>query len=252
MHMRLLDRPPAAAPELDHLRALEAESIHILREVVAEFERPGDAVLDRQGLVGAAAAGAEGVSSRPDSVSAAARRHHLQVPGDDRVPRLVRGAGRRAADRPHQPRGDRRRHAAVRSSARSGAAACSRRARCSTRSTRADSTRRSAARGATKSGRAPRSACSRSATPRASGIRSVSGPSSGTSSTAASDRARASACSRSRTGPSSTSGTTSTSERIPVVPLYFAKERDVIVRGDSLIVPEQPFVPLLPGERPKR
>ena len=29
-----------AALKLDHLRALEAESIHILREVVAEFERP--------------------------------------------------------------------------------------------------------------------------------------------------------------------------------------------------------------------
>ena len=28
------------ASRLDHLRALEAESIHILREVVAEFERP--------------------------------------------------------------------------------------------------------------------------------------------------------------------------------------------------------------------
>src|SRR5687767_12136570 len=28
------------ALRLDHLRALEAESIHILREVVAEFERP--------------------------------------------------------------------------------------------------------------------------------------------------------------------------------------------------------------------
>src|SRR5437868_11289191 len=28
------------APRLDHLRALEAESIHIFREVVAEFERP--------------------------------------------------------------------------------------------------------------------------------------------------------------------------------------------------------------------
>ena len=40
MHMRLLDRPLAVAPGLDHLRALEAESIHILREVVAEFERP--------------------------------------------------------------------------------------------------------------------------------------------------------------------------------------------------------------------
>src|SRR5438094_10601249 len=27
-------------PSLDHLRVLEAESIHIFREVVAEFERP--------------------------------------------------------------------------------------------------------------------------------------------------------------------------------------------------------------------
>ncbi len=41
-------------------------------------------------------------------------------------------------------------------------------------------------------------------------------------------------------------------ERIPVVPLYFAKERDVIVRGDALITLEQAFVPLLPGERPQR
>src|SRR5919198_5432044 len=41
-------------------------------------------------------------------------------------------------------------------------------------------------------------------------------------------------------------------ERIPVVPMYFAKERDVIVRGDALITLEQPFVPLLPGERPER
>jgi sulfate adenylyltransferase subunit 2 len=41
-------------------------------------------------------------------------------------------------------------------------------------------------------------------------------------------------------------------ERIPVVPMYFATERDVIVRGNSLIVPEQPFVPLLPGERLER
>ncbi len=41
-------------------------------------------------------------------------------------------------------------------------------------------------------------------------------------------------------------------EQIPVVPLYFAKERDVIVRGQSFIVREQPFVPLLPGERVER
>jgi sulfate adenylyltransferase subunit 2 len=38
-------------------------------------------------------------------------------------------------------------------------------------------------------------------------------------------------------------------ERIPVVPLYFARERDVLVRGDSLIVPEQSFVPRADGER---
>jgi len=41
-------------------------------------------------------------------------------------------------------------------------------------------------------------------------------------------------------------------DRIPVVPLYFAKEREVVVRGDALIMLEQPFVPLLPGERPQR
>jgi len=38
-------------------------------------------------------------------------------------------------------------------------------------------------------------------------------------------------------------------ENIPIVPLYFAKEREVIVRGNSLIMKEQPFVPLLPGEK---
>jgi sulfate adenylyltransferase subunit 2 len=41
-------------------------------------------------------------------------------------------------------------------------------------------------------------------------------------------------------------------ESIPIVPLYFARERDVIVRGESLIVAEQSFVPALPGERRER
>ena len=41
-------------------------------------------------------------------------------------------------------------------------------------------------------------------------------------------------------------------ENIPVVPLYFAQERDVVVRGDMLISTEQPFVPMLPGEKPQR
>jgi sulfate adenylyltransferase subunit 2 len=41
-------------------------------------------------------------------------------------------------------------------------------------------------------------------------------------------------------------------ENIPVVPLYFAKERDVIVRGEALIMVEQPFVRLLGDERPQK
>jgi sulfate adenylyltransferase subunit 2 len=40
-------------------------------------------------------------------------------------------------------------------------------------------------------------------------------------------------------------------ENIPVVPLYFAKERSMLVRGDSLISLEQPFIPILPGEKPQ-
>ena len=40
-------------------------------------------------------------------------------------------------------------------------------------------------------------------------------------------------------------------ESIPVVPLYFAKDRWMIERGDSLISLEQEFVPRLPGEKPR-
>jgi sulfate adenylyltransferase subunit 2 len=40
-------------------------------------------------------------------------------------------------------------------------------------------------------------------------------------------------------------------ENIPIVPLYFAKDREVVVRGNSLIMLEQPFVPLMPGEKPE-
>ena len=39
-------------------------------------------------------------------------------------------------------------------------------------------------------------------------------------------------------------------ERIPVVPLYFAKRREMLVRGDTLI-PIEHEVPLLPGEKPQ-
>jgi sulfate adenylyltransferase subunit 2 len=40
-------------------------------------------------------------------------------------------------------------------------------------------------------------------------------------------------------------------ENIPIVPLYFAKERPMLVRGDTLLPVEQPFIPRLPGEEPQ-
>ncbi len=40
-------------------------------------------------------------------------------------------------------------------------------------------------------------------------------------------------------------------EDIPIVPLYFAKERAMVVRGETLIPLEQPFIPMLPGEKPQ-
>jgi sulfate adenylyltransferase subunit 2 len=40
-------------------------------------------------------------------------------------------------------------------------------------------------------------------------------------------------------------------EHIPIVPMYFAQEREVLVRGESLIMLEQPFIPILPGEKPQ-
>jgi sulfate adenylyltransferase subunit 2 len=39
-------------------------------------------------------------------------------------------------------------------------------------------------------------------------------------------------------------------ENIPIVPLYFAKEREMVVRGGALI-PIEHDIPLLPGEKPQ-
>jgi sulfate adenylyltransferase subunit 2 len=40
-------------------------------------------------------------------------------------------------------------------------------------------------------------------------------------------------------------------EEIPIVPMYFAKMRPMVVRGSTLIPVEQEIVPLLPGEKPQ-
>jgi sulfate adenylyltransferase subunit 2 len=39
-------------------------------------------------------------------------------------------------------------------------------------------------------------------------------------------------------------------EQVPVVPLYFAKERPVVTRGGTLIMVDDERLPLLPGEKP--
>jgi len=40
-------------------------------------------------------------------------------------------------------------------------------------------------------------------------------------------------------------------EKIPIVPMYFAKDREMLVRGETLIPLEQSFIPLASGERPQ-
>jgi sulfate adenylyltransferase subunit 2 len=40
-------------------------------------------------------------------------------------------------------------------------------------------------------------------------------------------------------------------DKIPIVPMYFATDRLVLVRGESLISLEQPFIKAMPGEEPK-
>ena len=59
-------------------------------------------VLHRQGLLGPAAPGPQGVLPRPHPVPAAAHRHRLEVQGDDFLPRRDREAPQRRAHRPHQ------------------------------------------------------------------------------------------------------------------------------------------------------
>ena len=84
-----------------------------------------------------------------------------------------------------------------------------------------------------KRNRAPRSGSSRSATQPGNGIRRISGPSCGISTTAAIDPGESI-----RVFP--LSNWTELDiwqyihlEKIPIVPLYFAKERRMLVRGDS-------------------
>ena len=92
------------------------------------------------------------------------------------------------------------------------------------------------ARGGTRRSLAPRRGSSRSDRPITAGIPRISVPNCGISTMRARPRANRSGCSRSRTGPSSTSGSTSSSRTIEIVPLYFAAKRPTYVQDGQLFM----------------
>ena len=233
-------------PSLTHLHRLEAESIQIFREAVAEFERPVMLYSIGKDCVGPAAPGREGVLPAPPPFPLlhvdttwkframyAFRDQHGRAVGVDLIVHLNPEAssaginpfdhGSAAAHRHHEDRGP---------EAGAGPPA---------------STCASAAPAATRRSPAPRSGSSRSATPSTAGTRKRSARNCGTSTTRASSRARACGCSRCRTGPSSTSGCTSTASTIPIVPLYFAAERPVVERDGALIMVDDDRMPVAAG-----
>ena len=80
------------AKALSHLKALESESIEIFREVAASFERPVmmySIGKDSSVLLHLAR---KAFYPEPHPVPAAPHRHHVEVPGDDRLPRPHGGA----------------------------------------------------------------------------------------------------------------------------------------------------------------
>ena len=184
-----IDRPPLGLPartgptraRFDHLRALEAESIHIIREVVAEFERP--VMLYSIGKDSSVLLRLAQKAFHPGPIPFPL----LHIDTSYKFREMIEfrdwyaAQGRRPADRAHQPGGARRRHAAVRGRHAALLRICSRPRRSSTRFRQAPSTPRSAVPGATKSDRGRRSACSPCATRAANGIRSGSAPSCGIS-----------------------------------------------------------------------
>ncbi len=88
-----------AAERLNHIRLLEAESIHILREVASEFQRP--VMLYSIGKDSSVMLRLAQKAFYPgaDSVSAAARRYRLQVPRDARISRSIHERAGAEADR---------------------------------------------------------------------------------------------------------------------------------------------------------
>jgi hypothetical protein len=193
---------------LTHLRALEAESIEILREVAASFDRP--VMLYSIGKDSSVLLHLARKAFFPSRIPFPLL--HIDTTWkfkrDDRLPRQDGGRIRSRPDRPYQSarRGVRHRHALharlvpLHRHHEDGGAAPG--ARC-----RQVSTRPSAARGATRRRAAPRSASSRTATPEHAWDPKNQRPELwNVYNTRHEPPAKACACSRCPTGPSSTSG----------------------------------------------
>ena len=199
----------SGAYKLSHLRALEAQSIYILREVAAEFERP--ALLfsgGKDSIVMLHLARKAFFPSRPP-FPVAARRHGPKLPRSPRIPR-PHGANARPPPRGRQGAGRHRRrtHLRRRWALEQLATSC-RRPRCCGRSARTNSTPSSEVPVATRRRHAPKSGSTASATSSVSGTRRTSVRSCGTCSTGVTTRASTSGSFRSRIGRNSTSGSTS-------------------------------------------
>ena len=112
------------------------------------------------------------------------------------------------------------------------------------------STPSSAAAAATRTRRGRRSGCSPSATASASGTRRTSARSCGTSTTAVTAKASTSASSRSPTGPLDVWRYLAR-EQVELPPIYFAHEREV-VEHDDLLMAVNEFFPLPEGAQARR
>src|SRR5262245_61992090 len=89
------------APSLTHLEQLEAESVHIIREAVAESENPVmlySIVKDSSVLLHLALK----ASIRRSRRFPVARRHDLEISRDDRISRCPRPRARPRSDRARQ------------------------------------------------------------------------------------------------------------------------------------------------------
>ena len=192
-----------------HLKRLEAESIEIMREVVAEFKKPVMLYSIGKDSSVMLHLAVKAFYPAPLAVSGAARRHDLEVPRDDRVPRRDGAAAQSRSARSHQSGRRRPRHQSVcLGLVRAHACDEDRSAEAGARQIRLRCRLR---RRAPRRGKEPRQGA-HLLVPLArimSGIRATSARNCGICSTRGCGRANRSASFRCRIGPSSTSGPTS-------------------------------------------